>query len=84
MEKHVEYQTTGVCAKEIHFDLVDGIVQNVKFIRGCRGNTQGVAALANGMEATEVVKRLKGIPCREDGNSCPNQLAIAIEKAMAE
>ncbi len=84
MEKHVEYKTTGVCAQQINFDLVDGVVKNVKFIRGCRGNTQGVAALADGMAAEDVIKRLKGIPCREDGNSCPNQLAIAIEKALAE
>ena len=51
---------------------------NVQFIGGCRGNTQGVARLAEGMEATEVVKRLKGIECRGD-NSCPNQLALAVE-----
>jgi len=78
MEKHVSYKTQGVCSRGIEFDIVDGIVRNVQFIGGCRGNTQGVARLAEGMEAEEVVKRLKGIECRGD-NSCPNQLALAVE-----
>jgi uncharacterized protein (TIGR03905 family) len=79
MEKHVTYQTQGVCSTQIDFDLKDGKVYNVVFTRGCRGNTQGVARLAEGMEAEEVVRRLKGVECRGD-NSCPNQLALAIEQ----
>ncbi|MGN1234586.1 MAG: TIGR03905 family TSCPD domain-containing protein [Christensenellaceae bacterium] len=81
MEKHVVYKTKGVCSKEIRFDIVDGIVRNVKFIGGCHGNTTGVASLAEGMQAEEVVRRLKGIPCRGN-NSCPNQLALAIEQNL--
>ncbi len=78
MEKHVTYKTKGVCSTQIDFDLRDGRIYNVKYTGGCRGNTQGVARLAEGMEAEEVVKRCKGIECRGD-NSCPNQLALAIE-----
>ncbi len=78
MEKHVTYKTKGVCSVQIDFDLRDGRIYNVKYTGGCRGNTQGVARLAEGMEAEEVVKRCKGIECRGD-NSCPNQLALAIE-----
>ena len=81
MNKHIDYKTNGVCSKEIHFDIEDGIVKNVQFVGGCRGNTQGVARLAEGMSAEEIVKRLKGIECRGD-NSCPNQLALAVEEAM--
>ena len=81
MEKHVTYNAKGVCSRVIDFDLVDGVIHNVKFTGGCRGNTQGVAALCEGMEAAEVVKRCKGIVCRE-GNSCPNQLALAIEENL--
>jgi hypothetical protein len=33
------------------------------------------------MKAEEVVKRCKGIDCRA-GNSCPNQLALAIEENL--
>lgn len=79
MEKHVVFKTEGVCSRGIEFDIVDGIVHNVVFIGGCKGNTQGVARLAEGMPAEEIVKRLKGIPCRGD-NSCPNQLALALEQ----
>ncbi len=82
MTKHVDYKTYGVCSKEIHFDIEDGIVKNVTFVGGCKGNTQGVARLAEGMSAEEVVKRLKGVECRGD-NSCPNQLALAVEQALA-
>ncbi len=81
MEKHVTYKTKGVCATQIDFDLVDGYVYNVRFTNGCRGNTTGVASLAEGMAAEELVKRLKGIDCR-GGNSCPNQLALAIESSI--
>ena len=81
MEKHVTFKTKGVCSQMIDFDLVDGKVYNVVFTGGCRGNTQGVARLAEGMEAAEIVKRCKGIQCR-DNNSCPNQLALAIEENM--
>ena len=65
----------------IEFDIVDGVVHNVQFIGGCRGNTQGVARLAEGMEASELIKRLKGVECRGD-NSCPNQFALAIEQNL--
>jgi uncharacterized protein (TIGR03905 family) len=65
----------------IDFDLKDGYVYNVKYTGGCRGNTQGVARLAEGMAAEEVIKRCKGIDCR-GGNSCPNQLALAIEQNL--
>ena len=81
MTKHVNYKTNGVCSRAIEFDIEDGIVRNVNFIGGCKGNTQGVARLAEGMPADELVKRLKGIQCRGD-NSCPNQFALAIESAM--
>lgn len=81
MTKHVNYKTNGVCSRAIEFDIEDGIVRNVNFIGGCKGNTQGVARLAEGMPADEVVKRLKGIQCRGD-NSCPNQFALAIESAV--
>lgn len=81
MEKHVTYKTSGVCSTKIDFDIIDGKIYNVVFTNGCRGNTQGVGRLAEGMDATEVVARLKGVLCREN-NSCPNQLALAIEQNL--
>lgn len=81
--QHVEYKTQGVCATEIIFDLVDGRIHNVVFIKGCRGNTQGVAALAEGMTAENVIRRCRGIDCH-GGTSCPDQLARAVEQALSE
>ena len=42
------YKTKGVCSREIQFDVENDIIKEVRFIGGCMGNTQGVAALAKG------------------------------------
>lgn len=76
------YKTTGTCSRAINFDIQDGKLTNVSFVGGCNGNTQGVAALVEGMDATEAVKRLKGINCNGRGTSCPDQLARAIEEVI--
>ena len=76
------YKTRGVCSRAIEFDLKDGKITSCRFIGGCTGNTQGVAALVTGMDAQEAIRRLKGIQCRS-GTSCPDQLAIALEQALA-
>ncbi len=79
--KHT-YKTKGVCAQLITFDLEDGVVSNVKFLGGCSGNTQGVATLAEGMKAEELVAKLSGIRCGFKGTSCPDQLAKAVASKM--
>ncbi len=71
------YETHGTCSKEIMFDVKDNKIVSVKFIRGCTGNTQGVAKLAVGRDIDEVIGLLKGIECR-NGTSCPDQLAQAL------
>lgn len=76
MEK---YKTSGVCSHEIHFEIEDGIIKNVEFIRGCSGNALGLASLIKGLDAHEVISKLKGIDCRGRGTSCPDQLAKALE-----
>lgn len=78
------YRTHGTCSREIGFDIEDGVVKNVRFVGGCNGNTQGIAALAEGMPADELIKRLKGIDCNRRGTSCPDQLATAIEQALQQ
>ena len=79
MSKEFTYATKGVCSRRITFELDGNTVKNVRFEGGCHGNTQGLAALAEGMQAEELVKRLKGTNCRGRGTSCPDQLAKAIE-----
>ena len=75
---HYEFKTSGVCSSKILFDLEDGVVNNIRFIGGCSGNTQGVAALANGKPADEVISILQGIRCGFKPTSCPDQLAKAL------
>ncbi len=76
------YTTKGTCSRAINFEIEDGKLTNVSFVGGCNGNTQGVAALVEGMDAEEAVKRLKGINCNGRGTSCPDQLARAIEEVI--
>ena len=79
-----EYVTRGTCSQKILFDIEEGKVKNVQFVQGCSGNTQGVARLVEGMEAEEVIHRLKGIHCGMKPTSCPDQLACAVEQALRE
>ena len=78
-----EYKTRGVCASKILFDLDGDTVKNIRFVGGCNGNTQGVARLAEGMKIDEVVARLKGVHCGMKPTSCPDQMAHALEEALA-
>lgn len=78
------YTPHGVCSRQILLELDGNKVSNVRFIGGCSGNTQGVAALAAGMNAREYIKRCKDIKCGFKSTSCPAQLAIALEQALAE
>lgn len=78
------YKTKGVCSMQIDFELEDNKVHNVQFVGGCSGNTQGVAALVEGMEVSEAISRMKGIKCGPRPTSCPDQLACALEQASAQ
>lgn len=77
------YKTKGVCSGAISFDVVDNKVTNVKFQGGCAGNTQGVAALIEGMDIDDAIKRMEGIKCGFKPTSCPDQLANALKEYKA-
>ena len=76
------HKTSGVCAPKIDFEVDDGKVHDVKFHGGCSGNSGGLSALIEGQSTEEVIKRLEGIQCR-NGTSCPDQLAQALKKTLA-
>ena len=76
----LNFKTSGVCSKEINFDVVDNKVTNVNFVAGCQGNLKGMASLLEGMEVEEVIKRLEGITCGNKSTSCPDQLAKALKE----
>ena len=79
------YETTGTCAKAIALDVDEatGTINEVQFIGGCHGNTQGIASLVKGQKAQDVAARLKGIRCGMKPTSCPDQLAKALEACTA-
>ena len=81
-----EFGTHGICARQIIIDVDEDTetVNAVRFIGGCSGNTQGVAALVKGRKIDEVVSLLKGIDCNYKGTSCPDQLARALEQIKSE
>lgn len=81
----MRYMTSGTCSQAIDFELSpDGIIESVKFIGGCNGNTQGVSALVKGMKAEDAISKIKGIKCGMRATSCPDQLAKALEMALAQ
>ena len=78
------YQTQGTCSSQIDFELDgQGVIQDVQFLGGCHGNLQGIAVLLRGMMATEAIAKLQGIRCGYKNTSCPDQLANALQQAMA-
>ena len=76
----MKYKTSGVCSRSLGFDVVDNKVKNVRFEGGCSGNTQGVAALVDGMDIDEAIRRMSGIRCGFKSTSCPDQLADALKQ----
>ena len=78
------YIPKGVCSRKISIELDHGKIVNVEFEGGCSGNTKGVAAMVRGQNANDVIAKLKGIQCQNKGTSCPDQLALALEKALKE
>ncbi len=85
MEREIVYNTQGTCSRQIIIGLDDrDVVTRVQFVGGCMGNTQGVASLAKGMTAQEVISRLEGIMCGSKGTSCPDQLARALRAEISK
>ena len=78
-----EYQTKGTCSSRILFDIEDGKLKNVEYIGGCNGNLQGISRLVVGMNAQDAIERMKGIHCGPKPTSCPDQMAHALEEALA-
>ena len=78
-----EYKTKGTCSQRIFFEVENGKVKNVQFVGGCNGNLKGIAALVEGMDVEEVIRRVEGIHCGMKATSCPDQLAKALKEVNA-
>ena len=77
------YETTGTCSSRINFELMDGKIHRLSFEDGCNGNLKALGILAEGMDAAELARKLKGLKCDNRDTSCADQLARAITKMTA-
>lgn len=83
--KEIFYPTFGTCSKFIQVKLTDDdVIEDVQFIGGCHGNLQGISALVKGQKAKDVIARVRGIRCGSKSTSCPDQLSLALEKALEQ
>jgi uncharacterized protein (TIGR03905 family) len=73
------YKTQGVCCKEITLAVEDGIIKEINFSNGCDGNLKGIAQLAKGRKAADIIPLMRGIKCGPKATSCPDQLARALQ-----
>lgn len=82
---HYQYQTQGICPKQIEFDINGNIITNIKFTGGCNGNLKAIAKMLDGQTVDYIVKTLSGNTCGSKFTSCADQLAkavLAASKAM--
>lgn len=83
----MKYSATpvGVCSRRMDFEIDEnGIVTKVLIVGGCPGNSLGLAKLAEGRKAEDVVALLSGIRCGSKTTSCPDQLARAIAQQIGK
>lgn len=73
------FKTTGVCSRQIDFEIINNKVKSVSFAGGCSGNLKGLSVLIDGMEVNDAINKLKGITCGTRETSCPDQLSKALE-----
>lgn len=77
------YPTRGTCAQLIDFEINDGKLENVAFTGGCNGNLKAIGKLVEGADAREIATLLRGNTCGRRPTSCADQLALAIDQALA-
>lgn len=83
--KHYTCKVQGVCSRSVSFDLDDkNIVSNIEFVGGCNGNLKGIALLAAGRPAEELIDLLEGVQCGFKPTSCPDQFAGALRGVLEE
>ena len=78
-----QYKPSGVCTRGIAVELDGGVIRSVDFNGGCAGNLAGISKLVEGMDAREVIAKFRGTRCGRKPTSCPDQLSLALEEALA-
>jgi uncharacterized protein (TIGR03905 family) len=73
----------GVCSKQYDIELEDGVIKSIAVTGGCNGNLKGISSLITGKKAEEIIPLIKGTQCGNRPTSCPDQISIALEEALA-
>ena len=79
-----QFRPEGVCSQMMTVTIEDGVITALNTRGGCNGNLQGIAQLAKGRPVAEIIELLKGIKCGTKASSCPEQLALGLEKILAD
>lgn len=82
--KNYSFIPHRVCSRKISFDLDGGKIYNLHFEGGCPGNLKAIGRLLEGRDAREAADILRGNDCGGKGTSCADQLALALDEALAE
>lgn len=78
----IDYIPKGVCSREMHIDVEDGVIKSLQVVGGCNGNLKGISRLVEGMKVEDVIARLDGVHCGMKDTSCPDQLAQALRQVV--
>lgn len=79
--RSTSFATCGVtCSTQINLETEGDIIKHVEIVKGCDGNTKGLARLCEGRRIQDVIGLLEGIDCKSRGTSCPDQLARALKQ----
>ena len=79
------YTPRGVCSRAMTVEVdAQGVIRDLQVVGGCNGNLQGISRLVVGMDAQAAIRRMKGIHCGPTPTSCPDQMAHALEEALAQ
>lgn len=78
------YKTKNTCSTEIHMNIDDDVISNVRFVGGCNGNLKAIPLLIDGWKVDEIESKLAGVTCGRRPTSCADQLAKAVRAAYDE
>ena len=75
----------GTCSVQTRVELdPDHTIRKVEVLGGCNGNLKGICSLLKGMKAQDAIGRMRGTTCGNRPTSCPDQIAQALEEALAQ
>lgn len=85
MSKSFRYPNHGTCSRETLITLnEDHTIESIQVMGGCNGNLKGICSLLKGMKAQDAIGRMRGTTCGNRPTSCPDQIAQALEEALAQ